>query len=104
MTLEETRKMVKAYFRNNLEAAEDVKALRVGRLEDSEDGESGLEGLELYLEGLKEDLAQGDLRSIARVADVILREAGVSVEKGSQDYLKVCREAMKGAIGLPPIS
>jgi len=101
MTRKEIQRLVSAYFERNLEDAEDRRADGLGLLEDSEDGaegESGLEGLELYLEGLKEDLARGELRSISRVADAILKEAGIELDKGSHDYRVLSREALKGAV------
>jgi integrase len=100
MRREEIQRLVSEYFQRNLEDAEDLRADGIGVLkgEDGVYGESGLEGLELHLEGLIEDLARGELRSIARVADAILKEAGVELDKGSHDYRVLSREALKGAV------
>jgi integrase len=101
MTKEEARKLVTDYFTRNLEEAEDSRADGLGVLKDSEDGEhgdSGTEGLELQLEGMREDLARGERRGIESVADAILEEAGVSLPKDSHDYRNLAREALKGAI------
>jgi hypothetical protein len=100
MRREEIQRLVSEYFQRSLENAEDLRADGIGVLkgEDGVYGESGLEGLELHLEGLIEDLARGELRSITRVADNILKEAGVDLPKESHEYRKLAREALKGAI------
>ena len=96
MDIEEARKAVAAYFERNLELTEGISLLKDSK--DGAYGDSGTAGLEGLLEGMKEDLARGDYRGIASTADAIIREAGLSVEKGSEDYRKVCREAMKAAV------
>jgi hypothetical protein len=101
MTGKEIKRLVSAYFEKNPEEAEDSRADGIGVLRDSEDGEhgdSGLEGLELHLVGMQEELARGELRSIASVTDAILKEACIDLPKDSHEYRKLSREVLKGAI------
>lgn len=99
MTNEEIRRLVSAYFERTLAEAEDARADGLGVLKDErEDGTSSLTGLELHLEGLMEDLARGETRGVAHFADTILEEAGITLEKDSQEYRKLCREALKSAV------
>jgi integrase len=101
MTQEEMRKMVAAYFEDTLALAEDARADGSGVLgEDSEDGSNeSLEGLDLHLSDLVEDLAKGRHEAAAaKVADSILDCAGLTLDKASHEYRVLCREALKGAI------
>jgi hypothetical protein len=101
MTQEEMRKMVAAYFESTIADAEDARADGSGVLsEDSAlDGSNEeLEGLELHLGDLMEDLARGKHEGVAHVADSILDCAGITLDKGSHEYRVLCREALKGVI------
>jgi hypothetical protein len=101
MTQEEMRKMVAAYFEDTIALAEDARADGSGVLgEDSEDGSNeALEGLELHLSDLVEDLAKGRHEAAAaKVADSILDCAGLTLDKASHEYRVLCREALKGVI------
>jgi integrase len=102
MTTEEIRKLVAAYFECTLAEAENARADGSGVLEDyDEDGEHGVssvDGLDLHLSDLMENLARGKHEAAANVADLILEGAGITLDKGSHDYRVLCREALKGAI------
>ncbi|MGZ9148728.1 MAG: DUF6538 domain-containing protein [Candidatus Deferrimicrobiaceae bacterium] len=101
MTQEEMRKLVAAYFESTIADAEDARADGSGVLsEDSAlDGSNEeLEGLELHLTDLIEDLARGKHEGVGHVADSILDCAGVTLDKGSHEYRVLCREALKGVI------
>jgi integrase len=97
MNGEEIRKLVAAYFERTADETEDFIRLT----EYDEDGEHGvrsLDVLELHLSDLVEHLAKREHGVAAHIADIILEEAGLAVEKTSSDYQKLCREALKGAI------
>lgn len=102
MTIEEIRKLVAAHFKCTLAEAEDARADGSGVLEDyDEDGEHGVssvDGLDLHLSGLMENLARGKHEAVSSVADSILAGAGITIDKGSHDYKLLCREALKGVI------
>ncbi|MGZ8430008.1 MAG: hypothetical protein ACXW4S_10835, partial [Candidatus Deferrimicrobiaceae bacterium] len=105
MTQEEMRKLVAAYFESTIADAEDARADGSGVLsEDSEDGSNeALEGLDLHLSDLVEDLAKGRHEGVAHVADSILDCAGITLDKGSHEYRVLCREALKGVIAATKI-
>lgn len=102
MTIEEIHKLVAAYFECTLAEAEDARADGSGVLEDyDEDGEHGVssvDGLDLHLSDLMENLARGKHEAVSSVADSILAGAGITIDKGSHDYKLLCREALKGVI------
>ena len=102
MTIQEARKLVVAYFEDTMALAEDARADGTGVLgEDNEDDGSndGLEGLDLHLSDLVEDLARGkSSKEVVSVADSILACAGLTMDKGSHEYRMLCRETLKGVI------
>lgn len=109
----EIRELVANYFEDTLADAEDARADGSGVLgEDIGDGRpdspgghnEALEGLELNLTDLVEDLARGKHGAAAGVADSILEGAGITLDKSSTDYKILCREALKGAIAATKVN
>jgi hypothetical protein len=101
MTADEIRRLVSAYFERTLEEAEDARADGLGVLKDErEDGTSSLTGLELHLEDLTEDLARGETRSIAHVADAILEEIAIQLDK-APTITGGCAEKLSRGPSLP---
>jgi len=101
MNQDEMRRMVSAYFESTMALAEDARADGSGVLseDNEEDGSNdGLEGLDLHLSDLMDDLARGNHKGVAHVADSILDCAGITLDKGSHEYRVLCREALKGVI------
>jgi integrase len=101
MNTQQIEKLVAAYFTRALGEAEEGRADGVGGLVDSEDGEHGVSSadiLSFYLGDLAEAFTKGEhVTAAAHIADEILDGAGIVLDKGSHDYLKLYREAMRGA-------
>jgi integrase len=103
MTGEEIRKLAADYFDRTLaETEEDSTGGIVTRLidydENGEHGVSSVDVLELHLSDMMENLARDQHETVAHLADHILEEAGLTIEKTSHEYRQLCREVLKGAI------
>lgn len=75
LTDEQIQKLVTDFLQQSLEEEEEGRLSGTGLMVESEDGEHGtnsLEGLELHLATLVEDLAKGSYEHVAPVADAIL--------------------------------
>ena len=94
------KKLVADHFRQALDDAEEARLHSENLLLDHGEGDDDpLEGLELHLVELQEDLAFGRYTSGESTADTILSQAGLTgIPKDSLEYRRVCRESLKGVI------
>ena len=96
MTDAEIKKLVADYLEETLKRNEDARA-EIGKSAGlSFPDDTGIHEI-LFLE-YREDLAAGRHAKLGNVADYVLDAAGITIPKGSPEYLKLCRELLKGLV------
>ena len=121
LTQEQIKKVVNEFFHRTLRELEDNRLLGVGVPDkpegyyapDDPEGENEIdtviENCRDFIAGLREDLAYSNFKPYETSVDELLREQGVTLDKDSIDYKRVCAGYMRAWIdiygienGLPP--
>jgi len=91
------QEMLEEYIRRSLEDEEEMW-INTNRPLNPDEVSEGIEALEYVLSDLKEALASADHRHAERIADELLDEKGLRLDKDSPTYKKFCREILKAQI------
>ncbi len=101
LTDDQIKRLVADYLHETLHESEEMR-LGGGRLfADDGEGEHGTSVIDTYLPLLSErveNLARGENEAVSNVADYLLEKAGITVDRGSLEYGKLCRETLKVVI------
>ncbi len=93
MTEDQREALVSQWLDAELEYAEDCRAT-AGRWSQSQ-VEGNLEGLSIMQDEALEDIDDNDYRRVERVADDLLKTAGLSLEHASADFGRLCRKLLE---------
>lgn len=101
MNDDEIRKLVENYLHQTLKENEDTRAETGNPAGLSFPADPDVH--EILLGEAREDLAEGRHAKLGNVADYVLDVAGITIQggrppKGSPEYLRLCRELLKGIV------
>ncbi|MDO8738007.1 site-specific integrase [Candidatus Deferrimicrobium sp.] len=98
---DQIKQLVADYLDETLIESEEMRLGRGCLYADDGEGEHGTSVIDTHLTLLSdrvENLARGEYEAVSNVADYLLEKAGITVEKDSREYQKLCRETLQVVI------